>query len=102
MTTTITVERVLTQRVDVAFDRETNILTLSHDGAAVAKFTNEKVDSGALVGVLSPGRVVLPLENDEFPDLVDTLRHAGIVRFIGESWSAYGGRRYRAAEVLID
>lgn len=102
MTTTIRIERVVTQKLDVTYDCAKNQLVLTRKGKKVLTFTNEMIDSGALFGHLDPGHVVVPLESETLPDITRRLERAGVIKLIGKPWSTWGGDRYQAARVLID
>lgn len=96
------IERLVNQQIEASFDRSTNTLALTRKGKTIVTFNNEKVDSGALVGNLPDGQVVLPVRSEIYPGISENLVRAHVVEFVGEPWSTWGGGTYRAARVLID
>lgn len=105
-TATIDAEVRTTKRFNVAFDETTArvVVTTAKKGKTVLVLTDEIVDSGALVGHVAPGCVVIEVGADgaePVDEITAALVRRGHLRPEGASWATWGGDRFRAARVLL-
>lgn len=104
----VSVTKVVTAVID--WDAAANKLTIREqaDSHVILTFTNEIIDSGALVGHLPEGQIVIPAQNDhefkidEKDRLARGLIRNGFIEPLDKTWRSFGGQRWQAARVLVD
>lgn len=98
------------QTMTVEYDAQTGVLTVrkAKSSKVIMRLNREKIDSGALTGLVDKGHVVIGIapqagRSGTQPDspIVKALVRKGVLTLVVKPWGTWGGYVYRAALVTM-